>query len=82
MKIASGQSAATRRQRRPCHRCGWTADAEKVGRREARRLGMGMSLRWLCDECRDDVALNGAKVLETNVTSENGKEDVSRCVVA
>jgi hypothetical protein len=82
MRIARGQSDATRRERRPCHRCGWTADAEKVGRRGARSLGISTALRWLCNDCRDDLGLNREKVSETDVAPERRKEDVGRRIVA
>ena len=82
MRTARAQSDGTRRERRPCHRCGWTADIEKVSRRRARSLGVSTALLWLCDDCRDYLGFHRAKVGAPGVTPERLREDVGRRIVA
>jgi hypothetical protein len=44
-----------RTTRGKCHRCGWTAEVTKVGRKRAEGLHMGPHAALLCDECIGDL---------------------------
>jgi len=82
MRIARGQSGAIRRERRACHRCGWTADVEMVSRRGNRSLGISTAFRWLCDDCCDDLGVHRAKANKTDVTPKERKVEGDRRIVA
>ncbi len=82
MRIERAQSDTTQWEGRPCHRCGWKADVQKLSRRGNKSLGIGTGFRWLCEDCCDDLGVHRAKVSTTNVTLEKRTVEVDRRIVA
>lgn len=82
MRIEWAQSDTTQWERRPCHRCGWKANVQKMSRRGNRSFGVGTAFRWLCDDCCDDLGVHRATVGTTGVTLKRRTMEVDRRIVA
>lgn len=38
-----------------CHRCGWSGTTSAISAGDRKELGVGRTVRHLCDECIDDL---------------------------
>lgn len=59
-----------------CHRCGWRLPLTRVGWQDRRLVTAGLSLRWICEDCRASLfvaAPSGRRVSPATTASAGAK---------